>query len=100
MRFRATRFHYRPSEAALALRQSYPIDFNDAVLLETARRHGARVLATDDIEAFLEDFFWRVSLSPRYSQSVETRVFQDVHRMDKILIGQRPDYDWPVSVSE
>lgn len=34
--------------AALGLRQSHTIDFNDAVLLETARRRGVTVLATDD----------------------------------------------------
>jgi predicted nucleic acid-binding protein len=34
--------------AALSLRRSYGIDFNDAVLLETARRRGITVLATDD----------------------------------------------------
>jgi predicted nucleic acid-binding protein len=34
--------------AALSLRQSYGVDFNDAVLLETARRRGVTVLASDD----------------------------------------------------
>jgi predicted nucleic acid-binding protein len=34
--------------AALPLRRSYGIDFNDAVLLESCRRRGVTVLATDD----------------------------------------------------
>lgn len=34
--------------AALPLRQSYGIDFNDAVLLECCRQRGVSVLATDD----------------------------------------------------
>jgi predicted nucleic acid-binding protein len=34
--------------AALPVRRSYGIDFNDAVLLESCRRRGATVLATDD----------------------------------------------------
>jgi len=34
--------------AALSLRQSYRIDFNDAVLLESSRQRGVTVLATDD----------------------------------------------------
>ena len=38
---------------------------------------------------YLEDFFWRVSLSGRYSQSVESRSMQDVQRMDDIL-GNKP----------
>jgi predicted nucleic acid-binding protein len=34
--------------AALSLRQPYGIDFNDAVLLESARQRGVTVLGTDD----------------------------------------------------
>ena len=34
--------------AALALRQTHGIDFNDAVLLECCRQRGVTVLATDD----------------------------------------------------
>jgi predicted nucleic acid-binding protein len=34
--------------AALSLRRSYGIDFNDAVLLESCRQRGVTVLATDD----------------------------------------------------
>src|SRR5207253_2229502 len=33
---------------AFPSRQSYRVDFNDAVLLETARHRGVAVLATDD----------------------------------------------------
>lgn len=48
---------------------------------------------------YLEDFFWRVSLSGRYSQSVESRSMQDVQRMDDILSNKRPTYDWAIDVS-
>lgn len=48
---------------------------------------------------YLEDFFWRVSLSGRYSQSVESRSMQDIQRMDDILNNRRPSYDWAVDVS-
>lgn len=47
----------------------------------------------------LEDFFWRVSLAGRYSQALETRIFQDVQRIDKILSGKDPEYDWAVDTS-
>jgi predicted nucleic acid-binding protein len=36
--------------AALSLRQSHGIDFNDAVLLESCRQRGVTVLATDDAQ--------------------------------------------------
>ena len=44
----------------------------------------------------LRDFFWRVSLSGRYSYSLETRLAQDVRVIDEILDGKQPVYDYPV----
>ncbi len=40
----------------------------------------------------LEEFFWRMSLSFRYSSSAESRLAQDIKRIDKILAGERPEY--------
>ncbi len=54
---------------------------------------------TGDRQKFLHDFFWRVSLGGRYSQSVENRVAQDIDRIDHILNGKLPEYDWAVDVS-
>jgi hypothetical protein len=48
---------------------------------------------------YLEDFFWRVSLSGRYSQGLEGRVVQDIARIQQILQNQKPSYDWSVDVS-
>lgn len=42
---------------------------------------------------FLEEFFWRMSLSFRYSSSVESKLAQDIKRIDEILKGNRPNYD-------
>lgn len=47
----------------------------------------------------LEDFFWRCSLGGRYSSSVESKLAQDIKRIDLILEGKSPDYDWAVNVS-
>ncbi len=41
---------------------------------------------------YLEEFFWRMSLSYRYSSSTESRLAQDIKRIDKILNNERPDY--------
>jgi len=41
---------------------------------------------------YLEEFFWRMSLSFRYSSSSESRLAQDIKRIDKVLTNQRPDY--------
>lgn len=42
---------------------------------------------------FLEEFFWRMSLSFRYSSSTESKLAQDIKRIDEILQGNRPSYD-------
>jgi hypothetical protein len=54
---------------------------------------------TGDQSKFLQDFFWRASLGGRYSQSVESRLAQDVRRIDSIIDGQLPKYDWAVDTS-
>ena len=45
-----------------------------------------------DQRKYLEEFFWRVSLSYRYSSSSESKLAQDIKRIDLILGSQRPDY--------
>ena len=52
---------------------------------------------TGDAADRLKDFFWRVSLSGRYSQSLETRLAQDIRVIDEILAGRQPSYDYPVN---
>ncbi len=47
----------------------------------------------------LEDFFWRCSLGGRYSSSVESKLAQDVRKIDQILDNKRPDYDWAIDTS-
>ena len=42
---------------------------------------------------YLEEFFWRMSLSFRYSSSTESKLAQDIKRVDEILNGGRPNYD-------
>lgn len=45
-----------------------------------------------DERQYLEEFFWRMSLSFRYSSSAESRLAQDIKRIDKILADERPEY--------
>lgn len=50
---------------------------------------------------FLEEFFWNMSLSHRYSTSSETRLAQDIKRIDNIIKGVQPDYrDIPVELTD
>jgi len=50
-------------------------------------------------QRYLEDFFWRCSLSGRYSSGVEGKLAQDVKRIDKILKDELPTYDWSIDTS-
>ena len=41
---------------------------------------------------YLQDFFWRMSLSERYSGATESSLAQDIRRIDQIRQGEKPDY--------
>ncbi|NLA52622.1 MAG: DUF262 domain-containing protein [Alcaligenaceae bacterium] len=55
---------------------------------------------TGDKQKYLQDFFWRCSLGARYSSSVESKLAQDVRKIDEILAGNLPKYDWGIDLSE
>jgi len=50
-------------------------------------------------QRYLEDFFWRCSLSGRYSSGVEGKLAQDMKRIDRILKDELPVYDWSIDTS-
>ena len=54
---------------------------------------------TGDAEKLLIDYFWRCSLSGRFSHSLEARLAQDIKNIDKILAGKEPKYDFGVDIS-
>ncbi|KFI21599.1 DUF262 domain-containing protein [Nitrosococcus oceani] len=55
---------------------------------------------TGDKQKYLQDFFWRCSLSGRYSSSVESKLAQDIKRIDNILEEKLPIYDWSIDSSK
>src|SRR5690625_303944 len=50
--------------------------------------------STENMKSYLDDFFWRISLSERYSSGLETKLAQDIKRIDQILHNQLPRYDF------
>lgn len=54
---------------------------------------------TGEKQKYLQDFFWRVSLTGRYSSGVEGKLAQDIKRVDLILEDKLPKYEWSVNVS-
>lgn len=60
-------------------------------------RHPAR--PSGDMLRRIEDFFWRCSLGGRYSSAVETKLANDVEKIEQILVNRQPRYEWTVDVS-
>ncbi len=52
-----------------------------------------------DMQKRLQDFFWRVALTGRYSYSLESKLYQDLRHIDTILADSLPIYDHPVDLS-
>lgn len=53
----------------------------------------------DKKREYLQDFFWRISLSERYSNALDTRITQDLKRIDAILRNELPAYDFEVHIT-
>ncbi len=54
---------------------------------------------TGNKQKYLEDYFWRCSLSGRYSSATESKLAQDIKRIDLILDDKLPKYDWSIDTS-
>lgn len=54
---------------------------------------------TGEKQKYLQDLFWRCSLSSRYSSGVESKLAQDIKRVDDILKNKLPKYDYAIDVS-
>jgi hypothetical protein len=51
-------------------------------------------------QKYLQDLFWRISLTGRYSSGAEGKIAQDIKKIDLILEGKLPKYDWSVNTSK
>lgn len=51
---------------------------------------------TGNMQKYLVDFFWRVSLSRRYSSAAESNLAKDIKSMDIIMHEDKPNYDWGI----
>lgn len=59
-----------------------------------------KIKPTGNKQKYLQDYFWRCSLSGRFSSSVETKLSQDIKRIDLILKDELPRYEWAVDLSK
>lgn len=53
----------------------------------------------DKKQEYLQDYFWRVVLTSRFSTSLEAKIGQDIRKIDLILSDQHPSYDEPVDIT-
>lgn len=53
-----------------------------------------------DQQLWLKDFFWRATLTERYSNSVDTKINSDAQRIDMIIDNLQPTFDMPVDLSK
>ena len=53
----------------------------------------------DEQKVYLQDYFWRCVLSNRFSNAAESKLTQDIKRIEDILRGDVPKYDYQVDIS-
>lgn len=54
---------------------------------------------TGNKQKYLEDYFWRCSLSGRFSSGVEGKLAQDIKKIEFILYDKLPKYEWSIDIS-
>ena len=47
----------------------------------------------------LENLFWRCSLGGRYDAAIDSRLTQDIRRVNEILKNKKPNYEWEINFS-
>ena len=55
---------------------------------------------TGNMKKRLEDYFWRASLGFRYSSGVESKLAQDIEKIEKIINDELPKYEWVITIDE
>ena len=51
-------------------------------------------------EKMLQEYFWRSSLSYRFSSGVESKLGQDIARVSQIIDGKKPEYDFKIILNK
>ncbi len=70
------------------------LPYNDLIVLFAYFFHHHHERPLGDKEKYLQDLFWRISLTERYSSGTEAKIAQDIKRVDMILEGSLPEYNY------
>ena len=52
-----------------------------------------------DQQILLQDYFWRCVITQRFSSASESKLTQDISKIDDILLNKKPEYDEGVDIS-
>ncbi|MCU0342036.1 MAG: DUF262 domain-containing protein [Spirosomaceae bacterium] len=84
---------------SLRIPVSQLLPFNSLIVPISYFFYHHKNIPTGDKMRYLEDYFWRCSLAARFSSSVESKINQDIKRIDEILNDTQPSYDWAIDTS-
>lgn len=70
------------------------LPYDDLIVLFAYFFYHHKERPLDDKERYLKDLFWRISLTERYSSGTESKIAQDIKRVDVILNDNLPDYNY------
>ena len=70
------------------------LPYNDLVVLFAYFFFHHKERPLGDKERYLKDLFWRISLTERYSSGTESKIAQDIKRIDMILDDNQPEYNY------
>ena len=70
------------------------LPYNDLIVLYAYFFYHHHERPLGDKEKYLQDLFWRISLTERYSAGTEAKIAQDIKRVDMILKDTLPDYNY------
>jgi hypothetical protein len=70
------------------------LPYNDLIVLFAYFFYYHKERPLGDKEGYLKDLFWRISLTERYSSGTESKIAQDIKRVDMILNDNKPEYNY------
>jgi len=70
------------------------LPYNDLIVLYAYFFYHHHDRPLGDKEKYLQDLFWRISLTERYSSGTEAKLAQDIKRVDTILEDKLPEYNY------
>ncbi len=72
------------------------LPYTGLIVLYSYYFYKVKNVPTGEIQERLTDLFWRISLGNRYNSGSESKIVKDIHRINEILDGKMPRYEWAI----